>query len=140
MRIVVGFIVAALATCAVGQTTAPSTRPALTLVTLQSKGGLPQAALRRLAEQSGVVIRVEPDDYWRHAEARTITLDVKDRPFWEVLLQVCEQAKLTPGYDGQRDGIVLAESGPPTTLKQPHCYHDGVLFIGLNRPAPAATL
>ena len=128
MRIAaVGFVVAALASSVVGQTTAPSTR--LTLVTLQSKGGLPQSALRRLAEQSGVDIRMGDEDFWRHAENRPITIDVKDQPFWDVLLQVCEQAKIGPENFGQPDGLTLGQSDVPYTSRQPRSYRDGFLFI-----------
>ena len=72
-----------------------------TLVTLRLDGVEAKLAARRLAEAAGVGI---DDEVCEHYEPTPVTLDVTDRPFWEVLGELERQGGLRLDVELDADG------------------------------------
>ncbi|TVS14897.1 MAG: hypothetical protein EA424_17910, partial [Planctomycetaceae bacterium] len=77
------------------------------------QGDMPlQSALAALAEQSGNAILDYRDQFGQTATNPTVTLDFQDKPFWQALDQVLDQAGLTIyNFSGQPDTLAIVARG-----------------------------
>jgi hypothetical protein len=64
----------------------------LTRITMKCQNAAPKPLLEELALAADIKLDTANTAAW--ASARTVTLDVKDRPFWPVFIEACRQARL----------------------------------------------
>jgi hypothetical protein len=80
--------------------TAADRRLGATLVSLHVKAAAPQDVFAELARQGQVPIAPLRDNLWSQRNWPAVTMDVTDRPFWDVVQKVCVAEGLRPLYAG----------------------------------------
>jgi hypothetical protein len=63
-----------------------------TRITMKYQDAAPEEVLDELAKAADITLEASYSSGW--TSARTITLDVKDRPFWPVFIDACRQARV----------------------------------------------
>jgi hypothetical protein len=75
-------------------------------VTIKCQDAAPDDVLDQLAKAADITLEAGNNMDW--SPTRTVTLDVKDRPFWPVFLDACRQARIdfqtSPGSVNDRSG------------------------------------
>lgn len=103
----------AIGSVAVAQTAAPTTMPSglsATLVSLSNDNATAEEAFLSIGRQAGVKFVTQPPNLWDSEEmAMPLALELKDRPFWSAVRELCTEANVQPnmhygghGGDGRR--------------------------------------
>ena len=108
-----------------------------TLVSLHVKDAPPKDVFAELARQGRVTIAPIRESLWDSVRPEPVTIDLTDRPFWEVVREACIPAKVRAMPIGDNEGpgkIVLA---PDLTdeMKSPAAFSGSfmVLATGVTR-------
>ena len=112
--------------------TAPAALAESTRISLHLKDTLLEDAVAALGKAAGVKFSVADSVWDARGVAKSISLDVDDKPFWEVLLTLCDKSALTLAPRGM--GTESAQRIPlypatqfggarSTILQRPHMIH-----------------
>jgi hypothetical protein len=74
-----------------------------TLVSVDFKDATPQDTFAELSKQSHIPIQPLCENLWRQREWPTVTLKMKDRPFWEVMRAACMAVGTRAVFAGGED-------------------------------------
>jgi len=105
-----------------------------TLLTLHFKDASPKTVLDAIVKQSGADIRVWPDGSWpRQAVAgaapSSISIDVENAPFWEVLREFCQKVNVAPRSMGMGEDLALMPSNGGDAMTGVSCPSGAFLVM-----------
>src|SRR5215469_17556515 len=103
---------------------APSAAPAPSatdseLLTLHAKDQPADAAFALLGKQLGCEFRGTSDDFWDNVKDSPVLTDFDQKPFWDILRELCQQAGVRPVMSGRRR-MLLAPDPRSVWPEQPY--------------------
>jgi hypothetical protein len=89
-----------------------------TPVTLKFDNAPQKAVVEELAKQANVTLT--PDKPWERMGGGAITVDLKDKPFWAALREVCGKASLSLVYSHDDPKLIILKRDNQDWTKFPH--------------------